>query len=137
VQNCREYCGLGFSNGAIYLKYYDGIDYDCTMEEEDGHHKKQCSMVEKSTGQYGYQKIEFLQKIKSSKKTKHKSNMFSVNIKNSGIENICKAYSNSTSTNADDIRNSIKKDIKNAVTKIFENVCPANTQLFQVYFEED
>lgn len=97
------------------------------MEEEDGHHKKQCSMAEKSTGQYGYQKIEFLQKIKSSKKTKHKSNMFSVNIKNSGIENICNAYPNPTSAKADDIRNSIKKDIKNAVTKIFENVCPANT----------
>lgn len=136
VSNCREYCGMGFSNGYIYLKYYDGIKYDCVVEDEDQHGKKRCSMTRDDNGQYGYQKIEFLQKIKTSRKTRHKSNMFSVNIKNTGIENLVDDPDEKDTKNSS-IRDTIKKDIRNAVTKIFENVCPVNTQLFQVYFEED
>ena len=132
VQNCREYCGIGFSNGYTYLKYYDGINYDCVIEEDDDHNKKQCSMIQKDNNVYGYQKIEFLQKIKTSQKTKHKSNMFSVNLKETGINEL---------DEDDELKKQIKsmicKDIKNAVTQIAENVCPANTQLFQVYFSDD
>lgn len=126
LSDCREYCGIGFSNGYVYLKYYDGVRYSCSKTQKDDHGKNQCSMVQKDDSTRRYQKVEFLQKVRNSKRTEHKSNVFSVNVKNTHINDLEQS-----------IQNIIKKDITNAITKITENVCPVNTQLFQVYFDDD
>jgi hypothetical protein len=127
IRNGREYCGIGFSNGYTYLKYYDNVDYDCVTESKDSYGKNQCSMVQKDNASYRYQKVEFLQKIKNSQRTKHKSNMFSVNVKNTHVNDLEEMSEESGKGYLKNLQQMIKKDIRNAVAKIAENVCPANT----------
>lgn len=139
LSNCREYCGIGFTDGKPYLKYYDGINYSTVTSGKDDHGKINRSMDQDELNSYGYQKIEFFEPMYTNTRNFHKSNVFSVKIKKTDLNDLSdKDSQENTSTNKyTGIENSIKKDITNAVTEICKNICPANTQLFKVYFEDD
>ena len=63
--------------------------------------------------------------------------MFSVNVKNTHVNDLEEMSEESGKGHLKTLQQMIKKDIRNAVAKIAENICPANTQLFQVYFDDD
>ena len=93
----RKYVGIISSGDKVYLKYHD---------MRDG-------------GGVPYQKIEQFVPVNCNDhgKSQHKSQFFSVKVKNTGIG----------SSGDDEILGRIRQDITNAVFKIAENVCPAQT----------
>jgi len=67
--------------------------------------------------------------IKSKTDIRHKSNLFSIKIKNSGLEQ-------ERNETYNDLAEKMRKDITNNIFKFTSNICPANTQLFDVYYTE-
>lgn len=91
--------------------------------------------------------MEYVYPTKFTGNAKHKSTLFSVSIGGSQILSTESQfrYQLETATAADtrkkaqerlDAVERIKRDIKSAVREIARNVAPANTQLFDTYFEE-
>lgn len=124
MQNCRQYCGLQRSRGRVMLKYYDSIDYSIS-----GSKASQSS----SSSLVPYQKVEFFQPCKMSAVTKHKSNLFSVVLKNTGLDDGSTSRLQSDSLQRQTAEN-LRKDIVNGIKSIVDNVAPANTQLFDAQF---
>ena len=124
MKNCRQYCGVQRSRGKLMLKYYDSIDYKVTgsSAQKDG-----------DGTAVPFQKVEFFQPNKMMPAiAKHKSNLFSVQIRSTGLDDAALAQS-TTNEERQTILN-IRKDIMNGVKSIAENVVPANTQLFETQF---
>ena len=70
---------------------------------------------------------------------KHKPTAFSVRLNNTHINEL---EQNDTDTEEvhktkELLAESLKKDITNTVRDIAKNIAPANTQLFEVYFNDD
>lgn len=73
-----------------------------------------------------YDNVEVISSINRIKELSvHKSNLFSINIKNANI--------NTASLSADDISN-IKNGLTNIIESVIKNVIPVNTQLFKIYW---
>lgn len=98
----RKYEGILSQGDRIYLKYRD---------------------VGSGTP---YQKVEQFIPVNYNDhgRSNHKSQLFSVRIRNTGIEEV----------EDDEIRERIMTDVTNAVSRIANRVCPAQTQLFDVRF---
>ena len=140
LKNAREYIEINSCPGAdmhrdVYLKFYDDRRYSgWDIQKQGGDEAVTLSAeYEDSNGRkYPYQKIEFFYPSTSSSMCKHKSTLFSVRISDSGLGKV----SESDSQQVKDIIANIKMDIENSVRKIAENVSPANTELFKVYFQD-
>lgn len=148
LRNCRQYVGIGLTRGygsqrRPYLKYYDVVDYSGTVgstryseQIEDVHLSSNSSI------HYPYQKIEYYYPSVFSSKSKHKSTLFSVRIDNCDIDSEIEKFEtggelHETAQYPDRVVGLLKKiksDIKAGVREIVKNVAPANTQLFDVYF---
>lgn len=104
----RKYEGIMSSGEKIYLKYRD-------IRKDSG-------------GKVPYQKVEQFIPVNSNDhgKSRHKSQLFSVRLRNTGVEDL-----------QGEIAERIRMDITNAVTRIAEKVCPAQTQLLDVRFGEE
>jgi hypothetical protein len=61
---------------------------------------------------------------------RHKSNLFSVKMKNTGLDESAQMSSGEDAETAAKLR----KDIVNGIKAIVDNVVPANTQLFEAQF---
>lgn len=71
---------------------------------------------------------------------KHKPTVFSVRLSNTHITEL--EQKNETDPEAvyrakKQLAEALKKDIANTIRDIAKNVAPANTQLFEVYFNDD
>lgn len=63
--------------------------------------------------------------------TYHKSNLFSIKLHNTGLDDISTRDYNAEQMK---IADSMKKSIQNAMKHLAESIAPANTQLFETYF---
>lgn len=80
---------------------------------------------------YSYQHVEVVNSVNHfdvgrSGNGRHKSSLFSVVLNNTGLNN---------STIPEAVKTKLRKDISNNIRKIASKICPAHTQLFNVYFE--
>ena len=130
IESCRDYCGIGSCGSKLYLKYYDNRKYSFTETGSvDGSTVKKMANEEPVDG-FPFQKVEVLDEMSyMGGESKHKSNLFSVRIRNTGLGGRRIGMSEST-------KEMLRKDIANTVRTLTEQTCPANTTLFDVYFED-
>lgn len=82
---CREYCGIDCDSDIVYLKYYDNVDYHGDIVGKTGDVEMDISAHNGNPDKYPYQKVECINTFSSSSGQEHKSNIFSVRLKNSAI----------------------------------------------------
>ena len=136
IQNCRSYCGIENTQNQILLKYYDDVRYTW-------HNTSKSPTVEASklntNGErvYPYQKVEFYYPTEMQSAAKHKSNLFSVKIMNSKLDEATAEAARMEGKLTETRRilvDQIKNDIANAVRHLANTIAPANTQLFDTFF---
>lgn len=133
LRNCRDYTGIFECGGQIYLKYIDNVNYDATYipdGEISSLGKTTTISVKESSGGYSYPKIETFNPITTGVSNKHKSYFFSVNLVDMAELETRQTDNLSVAT----YKEKLKFDITSSIKEIVKNVCPANTQLFDVYF---
>lgn len=138
ITECREYCGIGEFNDNLYLKYYDRANFDAVSSVSDKANRMD-ELIMKNSGAvvYPFQKVEMYLPNSFKLAATHKSNLFSVKIKNKGIESLIKDESTGGDIETRErLFGVLKKDIKNACKRIAELAAPANTQFFDVFFEK-
>ena len=160
IDECRTYVEINLTRGSgsqrqPYLKFYDDTDYEGvgTTNSSGTSGIQDISLQEKDRLSYPYQKIEYYYPSVFDNKAKHKSTLFSVNIDAMDIDSEMDRfqeggdlYPDSTVVGKEkedkkiackktvELMDQIKRDIKAGVREIVNNVAPANTQLFDVYF---
>lgn len=118
----RQYIDINQCGNKVYLKYYDNAEY--SAENATTTSEISVDKMKKAESAYPYQKIETIDSINRFKSgTSHKSNMYSVTIKNDVL-----------GQNGNDVIDKLKQDIKHNIFEIVKKIGPANTQLFDVYF---
>lgn len=150
LDECREYIEIKSCAGKPYLKYYDNLKYDGSISEQELKDSNTSLMdldVEKrnsvdgtnSFQQVPYQKIEYIHPIDYSGNAKHKSNLYSIVISDSKIEDVESRLESGEIEDPDgrtaQALKMLKFEIMAAVRDIAEDVAPANTQLFDVKFQ--
>lgn len=122
----RDYIGINVCGNKLYLKFIDNVNYDTyPVDSNDIDEIKDIRTQERKTEGYPFQKIEVLDSINRFRSNiRHKSPLFSVTINNTGLGEI-----------DSDLRNKIKSDIKNNIRTMTKKLCPATTELFDVYFD--
>ena len=134
LQNCRSYIGIQEAGDSLVLKYTNNVDYRI-IDKGNGIYRAEIDDKDGSTGSdsiSSYQKIEYFRPVKwPSTTTKHKSNLFSIKIKNTGLDD--ESWMNANEQQRHLIEN-IRHDIKNSMKVLVESIVPANTQLFDTYF---
>lgn len=129
LKSCRDYCGIGTCGSRIYLKYYDNQNYSLTTGKTKGTATEKTASA--SQDGYPFQKVEVIDELDYlDSDAKHKSSIFSVRIRNTGLGDGDAGIQDAS------IRDKLKKDIANTVRTLAEQTCPANTTLFDVYFED-
>lgn len=129
---CRLYCGIQNSQNKVLLKYYDSVDYSLPgTKDQNGH--EYASQRERSTGKYPYQKVEYFYPNKMASQAKHKSNLFSIKVNESGLDD--DTINNSSNEQFKRLAVQMKRDIFNGAKALADSIAPANTQLFKVYFQ--
>ena len=134
VNGCREYCNIGVCGNQLYSTYRNNIHYKKVGDVLS--YQSGSDQIEKyvlSTVQplcsYTYQHIEVINswnKYDASKVEGHKSSMFSISLIDTGL--------NESSIN-EDVKQKLRQNITNSIRTIVDAISPANTQLFNVYFE--
>ena len=136
IDNCRSYVDVQNHGNNVVLKYYDNCNY--SLPVKNGDVVAQLSIDESGDlPKYPYQKVEFFIPNSFSQQTRHKSNLFSIKIANTGLDE--QAIRENASAYTDDtlkIAENIKKDISNGMKYLVDSIAPANTQLFATYFIE-
>lgn len=162
LENCRTYVGIGSCAGTPFLKYYDDSSYEVLSSQlEDpmlsaktlsGLATRKVNSVTgtpNDTITKPFQKIEFVHPVQYNEATKHKSNLFSVQLSGTGIETEYEKTKDSinqtlargevpplSAYQKKKKLENLKFDIENAIKDIAKNVAPANTQLFNVRFSD-
>ena len=127
IRNCRRYCGLHNSANSIVLKYYDDVDYVLSSTSSST-----AIASERRSRKVPYQKIETYFPQKMSQIGQHKSNVFSVRVTDTGLDD---AFVENQDDEYQNIAMKMKKDIMNGIRALSESIAPANTQLFTTYFQ--
>lgn len=149
IAHARVYCGIGTSSGQPYFKYFDSLNYNSLPTNAVGAYTsvatERASSIDNSknsTFMSPFQKIEFISPVQHQDNDGlHKSNVFTVTVKDTGIQKQ-QHYLEQNGTfdeHSADVQSKldrIKTDIVHAVQDIVKNSAPANTQLFNVYFED-
>lgn len=145
LSNCREYCNIGVCGNQLYMAYRDNVSYVNTTPNGtkttlyayyspiDGlmhayNVYEYALSMQQPKDSYTYQHIEVLDiwhRYDSSGKG-HKSSMFSLQLNNTGL--------NSSTINAN-AKQKLRQNIMNNIRSIIDKITPANTQLFNIYFE--
>lgn len=131
ANRCRDYRGVFTDGQYVYLKYYDNANYSQLSSRVNDGIVDQY-MVKSKTSAYPFQKIETYIPNNFETRCKHKSNLFSINIRNKKIEDL-KQFDD---PECEKIYEQIHTEIKNAIRTIADNICPVNTQFFDVYFDK-
>lgn len=143
LDDCREYCSIGQCGNLVYLTYRDNVQYrngnkTITYYDNQQSEYNQLSQDvvehqltrEQPENSYTYQHIEIVHSFNrfdgSSANNGHKSSLFSITLHDTGLNN---------STIPETVKQKLRQNITNNIRKIAEKICPANTQLFNVYFE--
>lgn len=132
MRKCRQYAGVFECGGQLYLKYYDSLDYKGSGQAQtdlSALGRTDRKKFEPRRRGWPYQKIETFSPVGRTSGSKHKSLFFSVNIKDD-----FELYDVQKDDVAERALRNLKFDITQSVKEIVDNVCPANTQLFDVYF---
>lgn len=132
IQNTRDYIGIDVCGNQPYLKFYDNKNYSTGLTQNVKTNNlsdiNTIEVAEDYTNYYPYQKIETFDYVNKFKNNNvHKSPLYSLKINKSGISYISDS----------NIRTRLKKEITNNIREITKKLCPAQTQLFNVYFSED
>ena len=138
LQGMRKYIGIGSTGGAVYLKYYDNLQYSrSSYEEKNGTQRTHDSGPTQTV--IPFQKVESLKFTRNESIVRHKSNLFSINLTKTGLEDGYVKDLNECRRNDEEpgLPNVMKTEIQNAIREIVQNITPANTQLFKVFFKED
>lgn len=145
LNNCREYCNIGICGNKMYLTYRDNVQYENKYKyityydnlNDSEYDQVHQTVIEhylerkQARDTYSYQHVEVVNSINhfdDRGRGRHKSSLFSVILNNTGLNN---------STIPEVVKMKLRKDISNNVRKIASKICPAHTQLFNVYFEGD
>lgn len=133
IKNCRQYCGIQpVCGNSLVLKYYDNVNYQ--LANTDGNQYNAIS----SQSAYPYQKVEYFIPNKFSVEAKHKSNLFSIKLEKTGLDDLSMEQNKLDDPNKEKLRKAyaerIKRDIANGVKSLVDSIAPANTQLFKTYF---
>lgn len=135
MERCRTYCGIQNSQNKILLKYYDNVFYQFNRNATGANIDTPAFQYNHegtiTKPLYPYQKVEYFEPNKMASHIKHKSNLFSVKIFNSGLDDYSIYESHSIDKN---IAEQIKRDIFNGIKALAESIAPANTQLFKAYY---
>jgi len=130
IVSCRNYTEIGKCGDKLYLKFDDNVSY----VGEDG-----ATPSRVVSPRYSYPKIEYMNKIVTKTTNRHKSYFFSVNVKDLNLdydESAALSAESEGRKTAERVKKYIKHDIKTAIRDIARNVCPAQSQLFDVYFDD-
>lgn len=132
IQNARDYIGIDVCGNQPYLKFYDNVNYNTSLNIQTKTNNfddiQSVGISEDSYKVYPFQKIETFDYINRFRNvSKHKSPLYSLKINKTGLSYIKDS----------DARIKIKKEITNNIREITKKLCPAQTQLFNVYFSED
>lgn len=144
IDKFREYLGIGSCGGYVFLKYFD--DVDCRVENyqyprlSDGTISRTGTIdatISKETQTVPeartYQKVEQIRSVnRYIATTKHKANLFSININN--LESALDLAPETRSDTA--LRESIKTDIDNSIRNLVKSFAPAHTQYYKTFFED-
>lgn len=130
ISGCREYCNIGVCGNQLYATYRNNISYQKKSSETiDGLVNRYSLSALQPKNSYTYQYIEVINswnKYDASKVEGHKSSMFSISLIDTGL--------NESSIN-EDAKQKLRQNITNSIRTIVDAISPANTQLFNVYFE--
>lgn len=156
LDNCREYIEVKSCAGMPYLKFYDNVN--CIGNRTDEQLMETSSLADLDVELSGigsdyhdFQKIEYMYPLDYHAATKHKSNLYSIVISETGIEDIedkleeaktsGKSYIQLENGQKSDMittskqLDQLKFEIMAAVREIAVRVAPANTQLFDIKFQ--
>ena len=125
ITKSREYCGINTSNNKIYLKYFDN---SIIRKTNNNFHNNNVNLTKTN---YPYQKIESYKPYKLESTAKHKSNLFSITLRNVLPDN------DSDNQENDESIKQVKKEINIIIHEIVKNICPVETQLYKVNFESN
>jgi hypothetical protein len=128
---CREYCGINTDGNEIYLKYFDNAVYS-QVSSESGVPEKIRMETDEGGKKYPFQKIESFIPNNFQTACKHKSNLFSINVENKMVNGL----KDVADENGTVLYDTVYAEVKNAIKTIAENICPVNTQFFDVYFDK-
>lgn len=143
LHKCRDYCNIGVCGGQLYLTYRDNVEYtrdtvkdgrvtyhDNKAEDEYDQPIDQYVLVKsQAEGTYTYQHVEVIDswnRWDGSSGAGHKSSLFSLRLIDTGL--------NSSSIN-ENAKTKLRQNIMNNIHSIIDKISPANTQLFNIYFE--
>lgn len=137
VIDSRQYCGIDYCGGLLYLRFRDNVKYtvlsSAIEQEKDKFAADKVKLTvtkEQPQTSYTYQHIEVIKSFDrfdaSDASTGHKSTLFSVQLNDIGLNK---------STIDETVKAKLRRTITNNIQKIAEKICPAHTQLFNVYFE--
>ena len=151
IDHCRDYVEINVCGGKPYLKYYDNLKYVGDRDSESVEEAQALVDLEtqKSNTEDGlttsfekkpFQKIEYIYPIDYKSSARHKSNLYSIVVSDTGIEQMQNMVDTQNQDNADvqsaaSALKRLKFEITTAIRDIARDVAPANTQLFDVKFE--
>lgn len=135
LKNARSYSEICNCNDQIYLKYKDNVSYnkeegsEITSVQDVTHYNVSVDTA-KTTPTVKLPQIEVLENINRGINTNnHKSTLYTIDVKNTKIFND-DVWSNVADNQ--NIKDNLKREIKNNIRAIAESLAPANTQLFAV-----
>lgn len=123
----RDYVGMGVCGNKLFMSFYDDLTYS-SNDTSDEFNK---SMTEGKLNEplFSYQKLETIDSINRFRNnTIHKSNVYSIDIVNTGLE----VLNDEENPVFKKLYDKILLDINNNVRSLAEKVAPANTELFDV-----
>lgn len=153
LNNCRDYCGIGVCGGQMFMKYRVNTDYKnrnrtVTFYENNPLDQYDADPQGQSAGQveyqydsvvhypmeeertpYSYQHVEVvhsLNRFDGDINNGHKSSLYSLTLHDTGLN---------SSTIPENVKSKLRQTIINNIRSVADKICPANTQLFNVYFE--
>lgn len=142
VLSCRDYCNIDVCGGQLYMTYRDNVNYKKTDSQYDGtvsyNDNKQADydptvikhdltkIQQKDT--YTYQHIEVINSWNrwDGGGAGHKSSLFSLVLHDTGLNE---------AMISENVKTKLRQNIMNNIRSIIDNFTPANTQLFNIYFE--
>ena len=138
LSGCREYCNINVCGGQLYMTYIDNMNYQKvngtttkynTVDANGTKMMLSAFNVKKVLTPYTYQHIEVIDawnRYDGQGAAKHKSSMFSLKLIDTGLN---------SSTINEAVKTKLRQNIMNNIRNVIDKIVPANTQLFNIYFE--
>ena len=140
LSNCRDYCNINVCGNQIYATYRTNVHYTSqsnTVTYSDTIQDRADSTLDevedipmrKVSSDYSYQHVEIIEGINrydGSIDAGHKPSLFSLKLVDTGLNE---------STIPENVKSNLRQNIKNNLRVILDTIIPANTQLFDIYFE--